>query len=46
MKEIQKECRKACIHIAVFDPARRIIFVTGFAKTVPIGTTIKIHFMA
>ena len=22
------------------------IYVTGFAKTVPIGTTIEIHFMA
>ena len=24
----------------------KLIFVTGFAKTVPIGTTIEIHFMA
>ena len=24
----------------------RLIYVTGFAKTIPIGTTIEIHFMA
>ena len=34
------------LHTVATYTYTKTLYVTGFAKTVPIGTTIEIHFMA